>query len=723
MSNEETETETKINLDSEQKPNKRRRRRRRRKRSSRTGKTRERLPSLQSPERQRQLLNKPFNYPSVNTPNNAATRDRYALTNAQLSGYLSNLSETILKALYSALGGQPTRVSSLDRLIQLTVRALKQESRMEAFVKTLHPKDRRALVILMHCGGLGHHKALIEELILSLGGSATEWTRTLNHLGSKGIVTKTETKNGSFFYVIPPVLMPYLVEVLAHDLSLPLFEHNDLRIIDHREFNPSLDFSLMTLITYISQRPLQLTQQASITKSHQDELDKFFHQLWEASSDLFNFHITFLMQQGIVEYRDNSLNINHSVVEEWIHLGPLNQRKLLISKLDRDFPLVEWILWILNEAGDKWIAEKPLQNLYRCWRRGDDWRQVYASNDWEKLQANRDTYSFANLISQGILELGTWGSEKFYRLSPRTKALVTAKPEEVFQQFYLMPSFDIVAPAGLPLEILYQIGELAELQNCDRTNSYKVTEHSIESALKRGWKRESILSFFRTHSQIGLPENVEQTIRGWAGTQGDVEFHEATLLFIHRSQIKRFESSRQYKPYVLHRFTAGLYAIDVSRKDELKELLRNDGFHLNKTDYTYLNNGNSAKVKSLLHEQLLESQELQNELFELEQSIDIQPQELEPLKKKIKESRKKRSSLPPRTSPKETRVICEQAISEHKNLKVLYVTKTQERRLLQLTPERIAVTPSGNQVLVATDQQTQQRLSYNIVQIERIQSI
>ena len=126
----------------------------------------------------------------------------------------------------------------------------------------------------------------------------------------------------------------------------------------------------------------------------------------------------------------------------------VNQRKILLAKLDRDFPLVEWLLWILNEAGEKWIAEKPLQNLYRCWRRGDDWRQVYASNDWNKLQANRDTYSFADLISQGILELGTWGSEKFYRLSARTRALITSKPEEVFQQFYLMPSFYIVAPAG-----------------------------------------------------------------------------------------------------------------------------------------------------------------------------------------------------------------------------------------------------------------------------------
>ena len=88
-----------------------------------------------------------------------------------------------------------------------------------------------------------------------------------------------------------------------------------------------------------------------------------------------------------------------------------------------------------------------------------------------------------------------------------------------------------------------------------------------------------------------------------------------------------------------------------------------------------------------------------------------------------KENRKKKSSLPPRTSPRETRIICEQAISENKKLKVLYVTKTQERRLLQLLPERIATTPSGNQVLVATDQQTQQRLSYNIIQIERIQSV
>ena len=79
--------------------------------------------------------------------------------------------------------------------------------------------------------------------------------------------------------------------------------------------------------------------------------------------------------------------------------------------------------------------------------------------------------------------------------------------------------------------------------------------------------------------------------------------------------------------------------------------------------------------------------------------------------------------MPPRTTPKEARSICEQAIHQHKKVKLLYITKTQQRKMIELEPERLATTPSGSQVLVATDSKTKERLSYNLAQIERAQLI
>ena len=214
---------------------------------------------------------------------------------------------------------------------------------------------------------------------------------------------------------------------------------------------------------------------------------------------------------------------------------------------------------------------------------------------------------------------------------------------------------------------------------------------------------------------------MEQTLRNWIGHRGDIEFHEASLLLVHRSQIKRFESMRQFKPHILHRFIPGLYAIDPARKDDLKSQLKQLGFEPAKADHTYLQDTENNK-KNHLEEMLTEARELQLDLIELAQTADSNPEKMYPISV-TKRSTKKKSPLPPRTSPREAKQICEQAIQNTRKLKMLYVTRTQQRRLLQLNPERLAVTAKGNQVLVATDMDSGERLSYSIAQIERLKML
>merc|ERR1712100_211101 len=92
-------------------------------------------------------------------------------------------------------------------------------------------------------------------------------------------------------------------------------------------------------------------------------------------------------------------------------------------------------------------------------------------------------------------------------------------------------------------------------------------------------KRDNILDFLKENSINGLPLNVEQTIREWCSHQGDVEFHAITLITVVPNQIQRFESLRELHPYLLHRFSPGLYAVDVSRLEQLTNVLKERGFN------------------------------------------------------------------------------------------------------------------------------------------------
>jgi hypothetical protein len=706
---------------------KKRKKRRKRRRNSKGGaKGGERYPSILLPH-QRRIISRPLNYPNAKEnketgsgPKHPHVRTHELPSINKLSKGLEQLPLELVKNLYSALGGQPSRITSNDRLFQLCSKALKQESRVEGLVKALHHRDRQALAILLHCGGMTHHEDVLNELSLSLGGQSSDWNKTMKQLERKGLIAKTQEQNTHFFYVVPAPILPFLIESLKDELRLPLFSHEDLKELEKREFEPSFHFSITTLLSYVDQHPLKLTQQALISKNDKDALDSFFFQLWDAQSDVFNLHIEFLMQHGLVVYKDNGLTINHAAIEEWLTLSHQDQGRLLLAKLEKDFPLIEWLFWVLEESGDQWVAEQPLQALYRRWRKGDEWREVYNASTWTTPQKVRETTAFASLISQGLLDMGFWGSEKFYRLSSRTRSLLKVISESDFQQFYLTPSFDIAAPAGLPYEMLYQIGQLAELISCDRLNSYKITEYSIEQALKKGWRRDQILGFLKKSSQIGLPENVEDTIRGWVGTQGDLEFFQATVLSVHKSQIKRFESTREYKSFVIHRFIPGLYAVDPSKLDIFKELLGKDGFHMSSSEQEPLPTVESIKTKSVLQEQLIEAQDAQKELWEMKSILELDKADFQVSERgKSKKRNKKRSAQ--RGVP--TRQVCEEAIAARSLLQIVYITKTNDQLKSILIPERIAITPAGQHVLVATDQKTEKRLSYNLDQIKHIKRI
>jgi len=641
-----------------------------------------------------------------------------------LGAYLERMPDKLLSHLYRGMGGQPGRVASKDRMIQLAVRAIAQSNRLSNLVKTLHQRDRQALAILVQCGGLAQNEEFHQELNLSLGGNEREWKKVMATLCERGLVAASEERDGVFFYLVPNPLVPHLIDSLQEDLSLPHFEAEDVRIQDARPFQPPFDFSLVTLATYIDQHPPRLTQRHEIFKVHKDEMDKFFSQVWAPDSELFSFHIEFLMTHGLVELKGDRLSVNRGVVEEWLQLDPEDQRDLVFASLEKHQPLAEWVIWAIHDVGGAWVPERPLQAVYRRWRRGREWRLRFHSDSWTTPRAAvREGYTFTPLVNTGMVELGQWGQEKFYRLTPRATRLLAPPEDEGFSQFYLTPNFEMMAPAGLAPVLFFRIGELAELTSCDRANTYKITEVSIEQAMEKGWRRDDILEFLRDNSQIGLPENVEQTLRGWMGHHGDVEFHDVMLLTVHRSQIRRLETHRQLKPFLLHRFVPGMYAVDRTRMPELASILAEVGFSPANQVRKYPGDPQQVEARERLLNLVNEAREARSYSVAEAHAADTQPETLHLVPgagQPSRRGRKKRDELPPRRSPREVRDLCEKAISTGKTIEVLYVTRDQQRKLLKLAPERLAINQRGQTVLVAKDLVRKERLSYQVVQIERL---
>ncbi len=593
-------------------------------------------------------------------------RRRISRAEAQeLSVYLNRMPIPLLTALYKGLGGQPGRVTDQVRVVQLTVRAIAQGKRLGNLLKNAHPRERTALATLIQCGGLAHSDEFHRELSLSLGGQEREWKKVILQLANKGLVVASEERDDQFFYLVPDPLVEHMVEHLDEELKVPIFKHDDVEVKEGRPFSPPLDFSITTLCTYIDQRPPRLTQQQEIFKVHKEEMDAFFAQLWSADSELFHFHIDFLMLHGLVELRGDRLAVNRAVVEEWLALDPQDQRDLIFRALDKRFPYAEWILWAVHSGAGDWVAERPLSALYRRWLRGEDWRKRFHKGEYAATrQSERESFSFAPLVHSGMIELGQWGQEKFYRLTPRARMLLEPPEDDGFSQFYLTPSFEIMAPAGLAPIILFRVGELAELTGCDRANTYKVTEISIERALEKSWRREDVLDFLRENSQTGLPENVEHTLKGWMGHHGDIEFHDCVVLTVHKSRIRKLESLRELKPFLLHRFVPGMYAVDRNRLPKLIELLNELGFQPAKEALLYPGDPEQSAARERLSEMVAEAREVSGDPMARAHAADTQPEDLHPVPgSQVRVPKKKKKELPPRVSPQDARSVIDKAIA------------------------------------------------------------
>ena len=429
---------------------------------------------------------------------------------------------------------------------------------------------------------------------------------------------------------------------------------------------------------------------------------------------------------SMVELRGEYLSLNREVMEEFLQLEPEDQRDLIFSALNRRFPMGEWVLWAIDQAAgesDGWIAERPLVALYRRWKKGEDWRLRFSRGQYQASRSfERESYSFAPLVRSGVLEMGQWGQEKFYRLSSRGRHLLHPPEDDGFSQFYLTPSFEIMAPAGLAPVLLYRIGELAELTGCDRANTYKITEQSIEKALSHGWRRDDVLQFLRDNSQIGLPENVEDTLKGWIGHRGEVEFHDLCLITVHRSQIRRFEGNKALKPYVLHRFAPGMYAIDRTRKDEVYEALVGSNFQPSSEVRGYPGDPEQVEARQALHKMVADARHAT-----MDPNTDVSdimpPEALHAVPgTRVAKKAKKTLDLPDKVTLEEARKLIDSAIVKQQDLELVYLGKDGTRLTCSVEPHRVAF-KGDVPVLVGHDHGENERRTYMLDRIERLRIV
>ncbi len=85
----------------------------------------------------------------------------------------------------------------------------------------------------------------------------------------------------------------------------------------------------------------------------------------------------------------------------------------------------------------------------------------------------------------------------------------------------VLPDMEIIALPETPFSLRWELECVAEHICTDVISHYRLTPASLSFAGKQGRRAEGIVSFLSRHSAGGLPANVEQAVRDWAGARPD----------------------------------------------------------------------------------------------------------------------------------------------------------------------------------------------------------
>ncbi|MBN93856.1 MAG: hypothetical protein CL928_07240 [Deltaproteobacteria bacterium] len=398
-----------------------------------------------------------------------------------------------------------------------------------------------ALVGLLHSQGIGGGTWLLQELTQSHGMSEDLWAEVLHSLGTELWVFGNSRQSPPLFYVIPARLAEVLQHQFGRRLKLQGTQTDEeIRLSPDTNYRHPLGFSIISFLTYLRQNRIRVTRKGEIFKKNLEELSSFFSSLWGSGDEekILEWHLDVVQELGLCCHREGFLVADDRAIEGFLAAGPDARRTLYLSYFLHREPLLGWLLEELHRLEpDEWVPLQRIRTLYRRRYMGGVFHRRYVRQSYYLPPSGfYDPNPPLEVIQlAGLLESGLGSEGSYVRLSELGRRFISGEGFQELEsregiQFMVQPNFEVLAPVGLDLSVLWKLGELASLQQVDRANTYTLSRESVREGLSTGLRSEEALTFLSDESATELPQNVVSTITDWIGSHGEVELHDALVL-------------------------------------------------------------------------------------------------------------------------------------------------------------------------------------------------
>lgn len=407
----------------------------------------------------------------------------------------------------------------------------------------LRAPDRRAFAALFRAGGI----VLLAAAKDFVPGSSVETARkSLGALLEVGLLARLRVA-GTLFITIPPGLHDLVAEPCREILNADEKLGGDPK--EPLDPGPPLRAILAALLSILEKEPLRVTQTGSFYSRQVEKIALHF-KLTAIDQELLVVLVDLLARFDAVRKTDGAFVPNWTAAREFLaRLDDAAAATLLTEHAMRSArPLVRLLSVVATldvvATAEGWIPLDALVARDFPVLLSDGFEAALAGG--EDLEAMReDVLARVTLLAASrLLEMA--GPEPGARPShvrpgAPLRALLSTdgekktpgaepRPKSDSHRPIVQPSFDVLVPAdadGTTWAVWAQFGELRE---ADRVSRFSLTQARLYRALDAGPLRlEDALSFFKSRSAHGLPQNVEQSIRSWAKGYGEIEFVEGLV--------------------------------------------------------------------------------------------------------------------------------------------------------------------------------------------------
>lgn len=541
-----------------------------------------------------------------------------------LSGFFRSLPADILvqyRDRYEAEGettGDDVATADMDAVAERMAARFSDRHQVRSILKGLDRSHHVALVALLQCQGVAGGTWLLQELTQAHGMSEDVWAEVLHRLGTDLLVFGNSRQSPPLFYIIPAPIRAELSHQFRKRLGLTASDDEGIRLSKDTNYRHPVGFSLVSLLTYIRQNRIRLTRKDEIFKKSHEDMLGFFGSLWGESGQekVLQWHLDMLSELGLTQQRGGYLETDDVALAEFLAMEPAKRRDLYLVSFLRREPLMGWMLDALHGvSGEGWVPLKRLRTLYRRRYMGNVFFRRYVRKTYYLPPSGFYDPNPPLEILQlaGLLESGLATGGSHVRLSEAGRVFVEGAGFERLEsnaqvRFLLQPTFDVLAPVGLPLDLLWKLGEVAELRKADRASTYTLTRESVRTALDEGWRASDLEAFLADGSAVGVPQNVQQTVRDWVGRHGEFEFHDALVVTAKEDRSEALQRLLTAKEIPHESLGPCAFAIPREHRQALLGALRDDGLEPAPKVRTHDLADDPAQGRGALHALLEEEQ-------------------------------------------------------------------------------------------------------------------